>query len=154
MVRGSRALWIALALAACSAAPVGEEAAPDVDRVLLDELRLAADEAAARPYQTIRYNPVPEACQCPEFEVLVGQTWFRARLEPALDPAGPVPGLREQAAAEQAAGRTPVWYVVGRLDDEPYVACPNGCYGFELRVDAVRATPPPAPEEPPPGEAP
>jgi len=125
---------------------VDGERSPDVDRALLEALRLDADAAAARPWQTVRFNPAPAGCPCPDFEVLVGTAWWRVRLEPALDPAGPVAALRERAQTAHAAGLTPVWYVTGRLDDEPIVACANGCFGFELRVDAVGDRPPASPE--------
>jgi hypothetical protein len=58
-----------------------------------------------------------------------------------------VAALRERAVAAHAAGHTPTWYVTGRLDDEPIVACANGCYGFDLRVVAVSDTPPALPGE-------
>lgn len=147
VVAASLLVALAVGLAACGAPGAGGDRPPDVDRELLEALRQEADVAAARPFQAVRFNPAPEACQCPDFEVLVGTTWWRARLEPAADPLGPVARLRERAAAAHEAGHAPTWYVTGRLDDEPIVACANGCFGFELRVDAVSDTPPPLPEE-------
>lgn len=145
--RFARALWVALAVvwvAACGVPLVVDGEPPeDVDAALLESLREAARLAADQPYQTIRHNPAPESCACPEFEVLVGADWWRVRLEPASAAEDPLPRLRAEATRPAAPGR--FWYVIGRLDDDPIIACPNGCYGFELVVTAVTDDPPPPP---------
>lgn len=131
-------------LAAC-AAPKRPAAGTDGMPTLEEELRAAARLTAELPYQTVRFNPTPEACACPPFEVLVGERWWRARLDGPTPSEGPA--LPEQLAVLAKAawerGEVRVYYTVGRLDDDPLVACRNGRYGFEVRVESFSDVPPP-----------
>ena len=144
------ALALTLLLAACGGAPAAGDSGeqPEEPQVpLLERLRLDASQSAEEPFQTLRYNPTASGCACPPFELRIGGRWWRVDLTPLRPEELALPELATRAAEDLAAGRTPHYYVVGTLYDDPVGLCPNGRYGFELRVESVHydAPPPPAP---------
>ncbi len=116
--------------AACS--PPGEGVRGD---------RLAQDrgEALARlhsddPTFAVRLNPAP--CDCPNFEVLLGDAWHRVFLEPA-DLDGPVPALRAALELANQRGEIPGSATVSGKLSGSLKRAPNGLYCVQLKVLAV-----------------
>ena len=139
------ALLLWLPVAACSGSPAKVEANP-VRRQLEDALA-ALDSNAPLP---LRFNPAP--CDCPVFELRLGERWLRADLEA---------GDGERLAAWIAwLGQTPpealpVGVQVRGRPERELLRTAQGAYAARIEVaEIVEPLPPPEPTEvePPNGE--
>lgn len=93
---------------------------------------LAEQNRDARSFR-VRWNPA--SCDCPPFEVLLGDSWRRAFLEPIADD-GPVGLLRTQLLDGEARGTVPQARVTGTLSTGVRLA-PNRLPCLVLKVTAV-----------------
>ncbi len=104
---------LAILLAACGGAgPTPSELA----RGRMEALAL--DHADDETF-TLRLNPA--LCDCPEFEVLLGDTWRRVFLEPK-DIEGPAEGARALLTGTPDRSPPPTIRVMGRLSKSIRVA--------------------------------
>ncbi len=143
--RGGVFLVAAFLLAAsCGASFVSPAAQQAVEAKAAREetLQSQALVQAQEPYQTLRYNPAPESCACPAFEVLVAERWRRLRLTPRAMQEEDFDQFRAHSVASLEAGDLGRIFATGELDDDPIPVCPNGTLGLEMQVDAVFDSPP------------
>ena len=112
-----------------------------------EALQAAALLQVEAPHQVLRYNPAPEACGCPRFEVRIGERWWRVRIYLRALTEEDYDAALARYAERLAAGDVRHIYATGDLDDEVPVVCPNGSYGVEMRVDGLFDRPPPPPAE-------
>lgn len=118
---------LASAFAACASRPLGPA---DHARERLEAL--AEQNRDARSFR-VRWNPAP--CDCPPFEVLLGDAWRRVFLEPPGD-EGPVGALRAQLLEGEARGTVTQARVTGTLSGGVRLA-PNRLPCLVLKVAAV-----------------
>ena len=78
----------------------------------LERVEARAEAHATDDKFMLRLNPTQ--CDCPEFEVLLDETWSRVYLEPK-DPEGPAEAARQALAASPGPGLPRTVQVVGRL---------------------------------------
>lgn len=134
-----------LLLAGCASAPPATVAPPPLTAVEVTGAMLSA--AAESPWFEVRYNPCP--CDCPPFEVRLGNQWLRAALRPA-DDEPPTSELVAAAAEDLAAGRVSRYALIGSIDDTVRRCATNA---LVVRLDATawsREIPPPLPGPPAP----
>lgn len=107
MRRGTAAAILA-AVAAASCGGAGRVPS----EMAVDRIEALAQAHAGDPSLVVRLNPAP--CDCPEWEILLDDSWHRAFLEPK-DPEGPVEALRARMAETDGATPPPTARVAGRL---------------------------------------
>jgi hypothetical protein len=95
-------------------------------KALNREIREAADAGSL----ALRCNPV--GCDCPAFEVRVGERWVRVEVVDSADPERPIEALREGCAAggEGIPGVLSVPVVV----ESKAKQCGNGTTYFEVSL--------------------
>ena len=113
--------------------------APPGEGVRGDRLAVDRGEALARlhsddPTFTLRLNPAP--CDCPPFEILLGDAWHRTFLEP-IDPTGPVPPLQASLEHANERGDIPGTATVSGKLSGGLKRAPNGLFCLQLKVLAV-----------------
>ena len=110
--RGLRhAVPVILALAAV--ATIGCATTPTSPRdYARDRLETVVDQHKAGTSFRVRLNPA--ACDCPPFELRLGEVWYRAFLEPP-DDDGPVGALRVRLLEAESAGLVATATVTGTL---------------------------------------
>ena len=134
-------LLLALGLLGCgpSQPRVRPPGAPPEPYVV--ELERLAEDAAAHPVLTLRYNPCD--CQCPEFEIRLGPRWVRVALADLADVASTAGQLLGRAKLDRRAGRIGHYRVAGKLRATPE-RCAQGALYVSLSVSAL--DPPPLPK--------
>ncbi len=102
-----------------------------------ERLRAEAVAQAPAPEQRIRFNPAPEICDCPDFELWLTGHWRRVRL--VLRALSEEAWLEALASIRErdALGELVTLIATGELDDDPVVVCPNGSWGLTMRVDLL-----------------
>lgn len=104
---------VAAFLAAVAAATPGCATTPTSPRdYARDRLETVVDQHKAATSFRVRLNPAP--CDCPAFELRLGETWYRAFLEPPGDD-GPVGALRVRLLEADSTGIVAVATVTGTL---------------------------------------
>jgi len=94
-VRSSSTAWVLLVAALLSACASGPKTQADRVREMLEVL---AESHQRDTVFLVRLNPV--ACECPEWEVRLDGTWYRAFLEPSGEPVESI-----RAALRDGEGR-------------------------------------------------
>lgn len=82
---------------------------------------------------TIRYNPT--YCDCPQFEVQLGELWFRVNLESSLAEENFYKFL-QKAKERLAEGRVEKYKVKGKLNPTPG-ACESKALYFTLKLNEI-----------------
>lgn len=77
-----------------------------------DRLETVVDQHKSATSFRVRLNPAP--CDCPPFELRLGEAWYRAFLEPPADD-GPVGALRTRLLNAESAGIATTALVEGTL---------------------------------------
>jgi hypothetical protein len=98
-----------------------------------DRLETAIDQHRDQRSFRVRLNPVP--CDCPPFEVLLGDAWRRAFLEPPGDD-GPVGALQTRLLEAETRGEALQALVAGSLSGGVRLA-PNRLPCVVLKVSNV-----------------
>jgi len=93
-MRGTKFAVVLLFALGCKAAQVRP------DQLAMARLEAVAKAHAQDTQYVVRWNPAP--CECPPFEVLLDNVWYRVFLEPQ-QPSGPVEKL--QAELEEAGAK-------------------------------------------------
>jgi hypothetical protein len=117
----------------------------------VEELRAVLEAASSSLWYELRYNPVP--CDCPPYELRLGDSWVRVALRPPFEEEqGPTAALLARSSADLADERLAHYAVFGGLDDGVQ-RCETNALVARLDVaswsDQVPPPLPPAEEEPP-----
>jgi len=136
---GALALAVALVALGCGSAP--QPKPPPEPAIAYGELlreRLTAARAEERVYR-VRHNPT--TCDCPAYELALGDVWYRVSFGNTDPGSTAMRALAEATRAATRDDRVSVWYLGGTLE-AAVMTCARGAAVVILVPNAFWSEPP------------
>lgn len=105
---------------------------PDARKELLASTSQRLQDSLADAPASLRYNPVD--CDCPPFEVRIGERWVRVLPTANEDPESAIAELLVRARADWQDGNIETYEIPLELDSSSARFCGNGTPYFEVEL--------------------